>query len=91
MREPKSGTGSDSKAGPLQVIETIRIVDSEELRDRQLTVILRLLRPAYELRKSDQVDPDARDPRLAQAVEALRPRLRLPPARVWARLGKIAR
>ncbi len=36
MREPKSDTGSDSKAGPLQVIETIRIVDSEELRDRQL-------------------------------------------------------
>ena len=36
MREPKSDTGSDSKAGPLQGIETIRIVDSEELRDRQL-------------------------------------------------------
>ena len=91
MREPKSDTGSDSKARPAASYRDDPHCRLGGTPGPTVAVILRLLRPAYELRKSDQVDPDARDPRLAQAVEALRPRLRLPPARVWARLGKIAR
>jgi len=72
MREPKSDTGSDSKARPAASYRDDPHCRLGGTPGPTVAVILRLLRPAYELRKSDQVDPDARDPRLAQAVEALR-------------------
>ncbi len=49
MDEARFDAGSDREVGPLCVVETIRVVDSEELRARQLAAVVRLLRWAYEL------------------------------------------
>lgn len=45
---------SDREPRLLRVVETIRVVESEELRERQLAAIVRLLRRAYEVRKSGE-------------------------------------
>ncbi len=49
--QPHHGAGPDREVGRLRIVRTVRIVESDELRDRQLAVIVRLLRRAYELEK----------------------------------------
>ena len=57
MSKRESHTESDREPTQLRVVETIRVVESEELRERQLAAIVRLLTRAYELRESGEEVP----------------------------------